>query len=118
MLGVVVPLQLPLDAADGVGASPREILLCVVQFILIQIKLSLRHVKLLLRAVLMSGAGGGELFLQLIDVILIGFKIELSLSHVRKKFASFGRGRSWVVGGIAKRVLERDINFVIGQTQG
>src|SRR5579863_3166107 len=111
-------LQLPLNAAQRIRARPGQIFSGIVQFVLIEVQLSLCQINLLLRSVLVRAAGGGKLLLQLIETIPIGFNVYFGLGYVRVKLASFGRRLRGVIGGITEGVFESEVNFVIRQAQG
>src|SRR5271168_4018949 len=117
VLGFFVPFQLALDAAQRISARTGQVFSSIVQFILIEIELSLGQINLLLCSVLMHAAGGGKLLLHLIEPILIGLHVYFRLSYVSIKFASLGRGRGGMVRSVAQRVFEGKVNFVIGKTQ-
>ena len=74
LLGGFVTVELPLNPAESTAPERTRFLLDVVQFILIQFQLGLGQVDLLLQA----GPGAiarrvGDLFLQLVNPLLIGF---------------------------------------------
>ena len=108
--------ELTLNPAEAVNPRADQISLSVFQFILIEFQLRLGQVNLLLQAVPATFIlGGGELLLELVDPLLIGFDRGIGSVGLGIQFLALGRRRSRMLGGLAHLVAECDVDRVIGQ---
>ena len=112
LLGGFVTVELPLNPAEAIGSGADQVSLDVVQFVLIRFQLGLGQVDLLLQAGpgRARSLGAGDLFLQLVNPLLIGFDRRRSLIGLGVELFALGGRRSGVLRGLAHFIAECDIH--------
>ena len=98
-----------------ISAGARQVFPGIVEFVLIEFKLSLGDFELIAQIFLGVVGCGGKLASQTRDQILVCLHHEFGLAPAGGQLPLLRRGSRRMFGGLAKGIGESEIDFVIGQ---
>jgi len=116
MPGLVL-LEEALDRALGIAAGALQIFFGVVEFVLIEFELSFGDVDLVLDVFFCTLFRGSELVGEVGDLVLIVLDHSGGLTVAGAEFTLFGGERGRMLGGLAERVGESEIDLVVGEAE-